>query len=366
MAIPLSYTPIDHAGLAEVLTRHESVPHVDLITEFERCLAAYAPGRFPVAVQSGTSAIHLALKALGVCRGDYVIVPSFTYIGSVNPVLYEGATPVFVDCEPDTWNIDPNLLHTAITELIRLNRRPKAIIIVHTYGMPCDMNSIRQISSEFEIPVLEDAAEAVGSTIDGMPAGCHGEISVLSFNNNKTLTTYGGGVVLCSSSSSAKKVLFWATQSREPRPYYLHEEVGYNYRMSPIAAAMGIAAWPTLSDRVNRRIEILEYYRVKLIPAGWRGQAEKFGKTNAWLSVFAFPESATIQQVRKVYDLLAEKSIEVRPFWNPLHLHPLFTGCKFFGGNIAQNLFARGICLPSSNQLSQQDLDTVISTLHTV
>jgi pyridoxal phosphate-dependent aminotransferase EpsN len=136
--------------------------------------------------------------------------------------------------------------------------------------------------------------------------------------------------------------------------------------MSPIAAAMGIAAWPTLSDRVNRRIEILEYYRVKLIPAGWRGQAEKFGKTNAWLSVFAFPESATIQQVRKVYDLLAEKSIEVRPFWNPLHLHPLFTGCKFFGGNIAQNLFARGICLPSSNQLSQQDLDTVISTLHTV
>lgn len=363
MGIPLSYTPVDHQKLAAVLGRYDSAPHVSLLTEFERCLAAYAPGRFPVVVQSGTSAIHLSLKALDVRAGDHVIVPTFTYIGSVNPVLYEGAVPVFVDCTPDTWNIDPDHLLVAIRELIRVNKKPKAIIVVHTYGTPCDMKVIQKIADEYEIPVLEDAAEAIGATIENLPAGCHGDISVLSFNNNKTLTTYGGGAVLCKSAAVAKKVLFWATQAREPGAYYLHNEIGFNYRMSPLAAAMGIALWPSLEEKIRRRQEILRYYESHLVPSGWVGQKTGTGTTNAWLSVFTFPSDVKAQQKRHVVDTLALNHIETRPFWNPLHLNPLFSGCMFFGENNAARLFTSGICLPSSNQLTTGELDRVISSL---
>jgi dTDP-4-amino-4,6-dideoxygalactose transaminase len=366
MKIPLSYTPVNHIRLAEVLKQYESVPHTRLLTDFEDRLAQFVPGRTPVAVHSGTSAIHLALKALGIAKGDQVIVPTFTYIGSVNPVLYEGAEPVFVDCDPETWNIDVNVLRDTVKNLISKNKKPKAIIVVHTYGMPCDMQKIEALSKEFEIPVLEDAAEAIGSSIGNRGAGSFGEISVLSFNNNKTFTTYGGGAVLCQSQAVAQKVLFWATQSREARPWYLHAEVGYNYRMSPLSAAMGLAQWPFLDEMLRGRREILERYRNKLMHLGWKGQVERWGQTNAWLSVFTFPDGSTPQQMQNVHASLQLGGIETRPFWNPLHLNPLFAECKFFGGKVAERLFNTGICLPSSNQLSPEDQGKVLNALQIV
>ena len=363
MIVPLSYTSIDTTKLAEVLERYAASSHVSLITDFEKLIADYLPGFFPVAVQSGTAAIHLALKAIGIQPGDHVIVPTFTYIGTVNPVLYEHAIPVFVDCDVHTWNMDKSVLEQAIVDLIRRNKRPRAIVVVHTYGLPCDMAAIRKIADKFEIPIVEDAAESIGATYLGKPAGQFGDVGILSFNNNKILTTYGGGAVLCRDSEMARKVLFWATQSRESKPYYLHKEIGYNYRMGALAAAMGMAQWPDLQEMVAQRREIFSWYKQVLLPTGWTTQHEGDCRTNAWLSVFRFPTDYSLEQRMAVYHSLAENNIEVRPFWNPLHRNPLFSECMFYGENVASELFDTGICLPSSTNLERNTSDRVLDII---
>jgi pyridoxal phosphate-dependent aminotransferase EpsN len=363
--IPLSATPIDYERLNEVLKRYHNQPLTSVITDFEELLRSYS-GREVVAVNSGTAAIHLGLRALNVSKGDYVIAPTFTYIATVNPVLYTGAEPVFVDCDPSTWNMDHRLLEEAVVDLIAKGKRPKAIIIVHTYGMPQQMDDILKISKRFEIPVLEDAAEAIGTQFKGKPAGSFGEIGILSFNNNKTFTTYGGGAVLCHSRQQADKILFWATQSREAKPYYVHNEVGNNYRMSALNAAMGVGYWSDLQANVEERKSVFRAYKEALGPLGYTFPMPESNEPNRWLSVVLFPEKKGADFKEKAIQILSENGIEVRHLWNPLHLQPLFTGCNVYGGQAAEFLFHHGVCLPSGKFTNPVQLQEVIRILRSI
>lgn len=349
VSIPLSFTPVDHAALAAVLKEYADQRPGQVVTDFEAKLKEYS-GREVVALNSGTAAIHLGLKALGVEPGDYVIAPTFTYVATVNPVLYLGAIPVFIDADPLTWNMDTGLLEETVSKMVKENRKPKAIIIVHTYGMPQDMDAVMKVSSEHGIPVLEDAAEAIGTYHKGKPAGAFGDIGVLSFNNNKILTTYGGGAVFTESKETAEKILFWATQSRDPMPYYFHSEVGHNYRMSMLNAAMGLADWKNLSRKIERRKEVFSHYVELLKPSGWRFPMEEEKGANRWLTVAIGPEGDKLFSRDKCIGFFHQNGVEVRHLWNPLHLHPLFHHLEKYDHGIAQSLFRSGIAFPSGMQ----------------
>lgn len=240
--IPLSYNPIPTEALVNVLDAYKDKHHQTIIDDFEKEICTITGSSYAVALNSGTSAIHLGLKLLGVGKGDIVICPTFTYIASVNPVLYLGAEPVFVDCELQTWCMDPGLLEEALSDLERKGKKPKAIVVVYAYGMPGRIDALVAIAKRYDVPILEDAAEALGSTSQGRHMGTIGDVGIISFNNNKIVTTYGGGALLVKTKAEYNKVLFWATQAREDKPYYEHNEIGFNYRMGPLNAAV---AWPT-------------------------------------------------------------------------------------------------------------------------
>ena len=317
-----------------------------------------------VALSAGTAALHLGLILLGIQPGDEVICQSFTFAASANPIAYLEATPVFVDSEKETWNMDPVLLEEAIKDrLEKTGRLPKAIIPVHLYGMPVKIDEVMEVANRYGIPVLEDSAEALGSEYKGRKCGTFGEYGVLSFNGNKMITTSGGGALICPSEEKAKRALFYATQAREQAPHYQHEKIGYNYRMSNICAGIGRGQMFVLDEHVARRREIHDLY-VKLL-AGMKGvkvmcQPEGEGfNSNYWLTCITVePEEAgfTREDVRLALDA---DNIESRPLWKPMHLQPVFKDAPFYGNGTSERLFEIGLCLPSGPTLTDKDVERV-------
>lgn len=320
-----------------------------------------------VALNSGTSALHLALIVLGVSTGDEVICQSFTFCASANPILYLGATPVFVDSEQDTWNICPELLEDAILNRISEGKKPKAIVIVHLFGMPAKMKEILEISEKYEIPVLEDAAEAVGSSYGGKMCGTFGELAIFSFNGNKIITTGGGGALISKNTEMLKKARHLSTQAREALPYYQHLEVGYNYKMNNLSAAIGLAQMETLEQSIHSRQRINLRYRELLeeVP-GITFQTEAAGSiSNFWLTAIEIDKEICGVDNAALKETLEKEGIETRFLWKPLHLQPVFNPFPFYGGYTAESLFQKGLCLPSSANLTLDNQKMIVELIKT-
>lgn len=340
-------------------------PNVD---EFERRLENYLGGnKEVVALSAGTAALHLGLVVLGVEAGDEVICQALTFSASANPICYQGAHPVFVDSEPDTYNMSPAALEEAIVARHRATGRyPKAIIPVHLYGMPAKMNEIIEIAAHYGIPVLEDAAEALGSEYHGKKCGTIGNYGALSFNGNKIITTSGGGALICPDEESARRVLFFATQARENRPYYYHEHIGYNYRLSNVSAGVGCGQMDVLPERVARRRAIHQLYKEGLSNlAGVTVQCnptEEFD-SNFWLSTILI-DPATGFTPEDVRVAMLNAKIETRLLWRPMQMQPIFRDAPYYGGDVSQRLFETGLCLPSGSVLTDEQISRVIDELH--
>lgn len=320
-----------------------------------------------VALSAGTAALHLGLIMLGVERDDEVICQSFTFSASANPITYQGAKPVFVDSEPDTWNMDPALLREAIEDRIqKTGRKPKAIIPVHLYGMPAKMDEIIAIAQEYEIPILEDAAEAIGSEYKGKKCGTLGTYGALSFNGNKMITTSGGGALICPNREAADRVTFYATQAREQAPHYQHEKIGYNYRLSNICAGIGRGQMQVLDEHIARRRAIHSLYSQGLGSISGievqQNPSTQFN-SNFWLTTILIDPKQTGFDREQLRLRLEEENIESRPLWKPMHLQPVFASCPYYGGSVSEDLFERGLCLPSGSALSDNEIAHVIEVI---
>lgn len=320
-----------------------------------------------VALSAGTAALHLGLVMLGVERNDEVICQSFTFSASANPITYQGAKPVFVDSEPDTWNMDPALLREAIEDRIqKTGRKPKAIIPVHLYGMPAKMDEIIAIAQKYEIPILEDAAEAIGSEYKGKKCGTLGTYGALSFNGNKMITTSGGGALICPNREAADRVTFYATQAREQAPHYQHEKIGYNYRLSNICAGIGRGQMQVLDEHIARRRAIHGLYSQELGSISGievqQNPSTQFN-SNFWLTTILIDPKQTGFDREQLRLRLEEENIESRPLWKPMHLQPVFASCPYYGGSVAERLFERGLCLPSGSGLSDNEISCVIEVI---
>lgn len=336
-------------------------PYVD---DFEKALSQRMDSLPVLALSSGTAAIHLALMRLGVGVGDLVLVQSFTFCATANPVKYLGADIAFVGSEVDTWNMCPGSLDYAISDSVAKGRKPKAFIPVHLYGVPAKLKELAEVSKKYRVPMIEDAAESLGSTYDRRPTGTFGDFAVLSFNGNKIITTSGGGALVCRSDQEYLSVKHLATQAREPAPYYLHKQIGFNYRLSNLCAAVGVGQLRGLDEKVCRRRLIYERYRYEL--QGVMDFPKSIGVNfeNRWLSVATLsPELASKTNVLSLIEKLAEKNIECRPLWKPLHTQPVFEGTSYYGSGVEVDLFERGICLPSGSTLTEDDQGFVISSI---
>lgn len=334
-------------------------PNID---EFEKELSSYFDGAGCLVVSSGTAAIHLALEVLNVGSGDDVICSTFTFAGSCFPILYRNANPIFVESEPDTWNMDAVFLEKAIKQGIERGRKPKAIILVHLYGMPArDLSEILLLAKEFEIPVIEDSAEAAGSTKNKKKLGTFGDIGILSFNGNKIITTSGGGALLSRNQAFVNHSKYLSTQARSNELYYQHEAIGYNYRMSNVLAGIGIGQIKLLNERVLRRRIVFDKYKEALDKFICTYQIETPDSySNRWLSCFVFDDDSIKD---RLIDELQQHNIESRPLWKPMHLQPVFRGCEYYGDRCSEELFAKGICLPSGSLMTDSELDFVISVI---
>ena len=330
---------------------------------FEEAISNYYDGElYTAALSSGTAAIHLGLKLLGVSSGDTVICQSFTFSASANPIMYLGATPIFVDSEKDTWNICPELLEQAILSAIENGKKPKAIVAVHLYGMPYKADKINEISQKYGVPVLEDSAEALGSSINGTKCGSFGDIGILSFNGNKIITTSGGGALLTKNKSIQEKTVFLATQARDDAPHYQHSNVGHNYRMSNVLAGIGRGQMQVLEERVMARRANYTYYKERL------GQLEEIDfleepdgfYSNRWLTCIVTPSFGHREKIRLA---LQEADIECRPLWKPMHEQPIFKDFEQFTNGTSSDLFERGLCLPSGSNLHEDDLHRITSLI---
>ena len=338
-------------------------PHVD---GFEKDLCEFTGSKNAAALSAGTAAIHLALIILGVKAGDEVICQSFTFSASANPIVYQGASPIFIDSEKDTWNMCPIHLRKAIEARIAKGKKPKAIIPVHLYGMPAKMMEIMAIANEFDIPVIEDAAEGLGSNIDGKACGTFGKLGVLSFNGNKIITTSSGGALISDHEEYVKQARFLATQARDNAPHYQHSHIGYNYRMSNVCAAIGRGQMTVLQDRINQRRLNFELYTKHLNDiAGITFIQEPAGYySNRWLSTILVDPSKTNGITREDIRLALEKeNIESRPLWKPMHMQPIFENYPFYGDGTAEKLFEQGLCLPSGSNLPASDLLKVVTII---
>ena len=338
-------------------------PH---IKRFEEELANYVGVKSCAVLSSGTAAIHLALIILGVQRDDEVICQSFTFSGSCNPIIYQGAKPVFIDSEPDTWNMDPRLLRKGIDDRItKTGKKPKAIIVVHLYGMPAKMDEIMAIAREYEIPVIEDAAEALGSEYKGRKCGSIGDFGILSFNGNKIITTSGGGALLSNNEEWIATARFLATQARDPAPHYEHSQIGYNYRMSNICAAIGLGQMTVIDERVEKRREIFTYYKDSLGNNGFEFLNEPEGhRSNRWLTTSLLTPVLRGKDREAIRTGLEKHNIESRPLWKPMHLQPVFIDFSSYLNGNSENFFIDGICLPSGTSLKESDLMDVTGILN--
>ncbi len=320
------------------------------------------------ALSSGTAGLHLGLVLLGVKAGDEVICQSMTFSATANPISYIGANPVFVDSEKDTWNISPELLEVTIKDRLAKGITPRAIIPVHLYGMPAKMDEIMDIARHYQIPVLEDAAEALGSSINGRRCGTFGDIGVLSFNGNKIITTSGGGALVSQHSKVVKDARFLATQARDEAPHYQHSQIGYNYRMSNICAGIGRGQMQVLADRIKQRRNVYNRY-VKHLEGkkGIHFLSEPSGYfSNRWLTTLLIDEAEAGFSREDLRLALDKENIESRPLWKPMHLQPVFEGCTYFGDGTSEKLFETGLCLPSGSNLSNDDLDRVLEVIDAV
>lgn len=337
------------------------------VAGFEKDLESYlGTGNHVAALSSGTAALHLALILLGVKRGDEVICQSMTFSASANPIVYQGATPIFVDSEPDTWNICPNHLEEAIKDRIAKGKKPKAIIAVHLYGMPYKVDAIKKISEKYEIPIIEDSAEALGSTYKGKKCGTFGDISILSFNGNKIITTSGGGALVSKDKNIKEKAIFLATQARDDAPHYQHSEIGYNYRLSNICAGIGRGQMEVLEDHVGLRREMNQFYQeIFERTAGVKVFSEPTSDilSNHWLSCILVDKAACGFSNEDIRVKMAENNIECRPLWKPMHLQPIFKKAPYYGEDISENLFDRGLCLPSGSNLKPKEKDKINDVL---
>lgn len=336
-------------------------PHIN---KFEDELSKVSEG-FDVAVlSSGTAAIHLALILLGVKNDDHVICSSFTFSASVNPIIYLGASPIFIDSEQDTWNMDPFLLEQAIVNQINVNKKPKAIILVHLYGYPSKIEEIISISKKYDIPIIEDAAEALGSKYKNQSLGTFGDIGIFSFNGNKIITTSSGGAILSKNKEFIKQAKFLATQAREDQPHYEHKEIGYNYRMSNVCAAIGLGQLEVLKTRVVKRRYIHDFYKNKLSKIDsikFLNDIDGF-YSNRWLTTIVLEENSKINN-EKIRLELQKNNIESRPLWKPMHLQPVFNTYEALTNGVSEDLFNRGLCLPSGSNMSDQDLNRVVDII---
>jgi dTDP-4-amino-4,6-dideoxygalactose transaminase len=343
------------------------------VNAFEIALQAQTKTAHAAALSSGTSAIHLALILLEANTNDTVFCQSITFSASANPIAYQKAKPVFIDSEPDTWNMDPALLRKALQEAKDNGKLPKAIIPVHLYGMPAKMNEILAIANEFNVPVIEDAAEALGANIEGRPCGSFGNFGVLSFNGNKIITTSGGGALISNDAVMIEKARFLATQARDPAPHYQHSHIGYNYRMSNVLAGIGRGQLEVLTDRVNSRRANFNRYRnyfSKYNSNGFdiRFQEEPVGYfSNRWLTCIIIDptlnKGLTREEIRLAMDI---ENIETRPLWKPMHQQPIFSSAKSYLNGVADKLFENGLCLPSGSNLTEEEFDRIFKCLDSV
>jgi pyridoxal phosphate-dependent aminotransferase EpsN len=321
-----------------------------------------------VALSSCTAAIHLGLRLLGVGRGDEVLCSTLTFVAGCNPVRYLGAEPIFIDSEYATWNLDPNRLEDALVERAKKNKLPRALVVVHLYGQCADMDPILWLCKQYEVPVLEDAAEAAGSFYKGQPAGTFGDIGTYSFNGNKIITTTGGGMLVSRNAAWVDKARFWSQQARDPGIAYEHSEIGYNYRMSNVLAGIGRGQLKVLDLRVKQRRAIAFHYRDALqdVPGITFMPQASYGLHTNWLSCFLIDEAQFGASRDELIRALDQDDVESRPVWKPIHMQPLYAGCKRFGGSVAEDLFRRGICLPSSSSLREEEQLHVINCIRRV
>ena len=338
-------------------------PNIDA---FEHEIGTYTTCKHVAALSSGTAALHLALILLDVKRDDIVLCQSFTFSASANPIIYQNATPVFIDSEESTWNICPNALEEALKYYVQKGKKPKAVIGVHAYGMPCRLEEILYLCQKYDVPFIEDAAEALGSTYKGIKLGSFGDMGILSFNGNKIITTSGGGALLSNQETFISRAKFLATQARDEAPHYQHSEIGYNYRMSNVCAGIGRGQLEVIEERVSQRRTNFEFYKQNLqdLPGlSFQNELpESF--SNRWLTTILInPEIANGIDREYIRLKLAEENIESRPVWKPMHLQPVFKDALYFGGMVSEEFFRNGLCLPSGSDLTHNDLIRVCQNI---
>ncbi|WP_396157193.1 DegT/DnrJ/EryC1/StrS family aminotransferase [Flavobacterium sp.] len=337
------------------------------VTGFEEDLEQFLSDEVQVvALSSGTAAIHLGLILLGVQAGDEVICQSFTFSASANPIRYLGATPVFIDSESETWNMCPNALEVAIIDRIKKGKKPKAIIPVHLYGMPYKVDEVRIVADKYGIPILEDSAEALGSTYKGKKCGTFGDIAALSFNGNKIITTSGGGALVSHSNTIKNKTLFLATQARDNAPHYQHSEIGYNYRLSNISAGIGRGQMEILEKHIGLRRAMNHFYSdifkdLQHVKVFQEPTSDLF--SNHWLTCIVINSALLGKTTEDLRIALSKENIESRPLWKPMHLQPIFEKYPYYGGNVSEQLFENGLCLPSSSNLTESDKNRILEVL---
>jgi dTDP-4-amino-4,6-dideoxygalactose transaminase len=337
-------------------------PHIDA---FEQEFCAVVGASHAAAVSSGTAALHLALRLLGVEGGDEVFCSTFTFVATANPILYQDAKPVFIDSDCTSWNMDPDLLAKTLDQRAKQGKLPKAVVLVHLYGQSADIEPIMAACDRHNVPLIEDAAEALGATYKGRAPGTFGKIGIYSFNGNKIITTSGGGMLVTDDPAIATKARFLATQARDPAPYYQHSEVGYNYRLSNVLAGIGRGQLQVLDERVKARRHNFEVYRQALehLPGLKFMPEASFGSATRWLSCLTLDSQVSGVTCEQLRLALAAQQIESRPVWKPLHLQPMFQDCEVVGGEVSEALFAQGLCLPSGSSLTDADRDRVSKTI---
>lgn len=340
------------------------------VASFEEELSEYVGINGGLALSSGTAAVHMAVKLLGVKKGDLVFCSSLTFVASCNPIIYEGAEPVFIDSEPESLNMSPIALENAFEYYEKLGRLPKAVIVVHLYGQSADMDPIMDICNRYNVPVIEDAAESLGATYKGVQTGTIGKYGIYSFNGNKIITTSGGGMLVSNNIDGLHKAKFWATQSRDKARHYQHSELGYNYRMSNVVAGIGRGQLRVLEERIEKKKEIYELYKEKLseIEEIEMAPIRDYGESNYWLSVITLDKDSRIKPIDIIL-ALEEENIESRPVWKPIHLQPYYEEYRFFKHNdddeisVAEDAFNRGVCLPSDTKMTIEEQEYVIEII---
>lgn len=353
----------EHKFVADAFDSNWVAPLGPNVDGFENDIKKYLGDEKEVAVlSSGTAAIHLALQLLNVSTGDEVLCQSFTFSASANPILYQGATPIFIDSESDTWNMSPELLEIAIKDRIEKNKKPKAIIGVHLYGMPYKANEINAIATKYEIPVIEDSAEAFGSTYLNKACGTLSDMGILSFNGNKIITTSGGGALIVRNKVLKDKTVFYSTQARDNAPHYEHSSVGYNYRMSNVLAGIGRGQMEVLDDRVKARRANYNFYKANLSKfKNIQFLEEPEGCfSNRWITCIKTDSYNLRERIRLA---LLGDDVESRPLWKPMHMQPVFKDCLHFTNGTSEELFEKGLCLPSGSNLSQEDLNRILNMI---